>query len=559
MANAKESFREQLITYIRAAFPLICIDTVEVERVTEELRLNTRYFNENILAKIQDIDENFRTMGMSFRVWNTKAGWGELAESQPQTQRQRGQGAQLDTTNPVEALYYLLTDQVGPGVYVMQNAHFYWQDTGLKPYLVQAVRDIHSQGQVMNKTVIFVGAFTDLPVEVHQYFVTLEYKLPDKEVAAEVIKEASTSTGVEVKPKELEELAQAALGMTAYEMTGAVCIAATKKGIDKEILFNEKAKAVRRSGLLEYIPTHETMQTIGGLTTLKDYFTKVAKAFKDRTRADKYSLPIPKGCLITGIAGTGKTLSAKAIASLFGIPLFRLDVGRVFGGIVGETEKNTRNLTSLIDAVSPAVIMIDEVEKSLDGINSSGNTDGGVTSRFIASLLYYMQEKESLSFFVFTANDVSKLPAPLMRKGRLDELFFVDLPYEAERTEIAKIHLSKVNRNPKDFDIKAIVAESQGLTGAEIEAGIKSAMYEAFFQDREFTTEDIVTALSISAGIADTKQEEVEALRKWRIGKARLANGEEKKEKLSKKRKVMVDGGTNSWEKEVGFHAKGSA
>ena len=281
--------------------------------------------------------------------------------------------------------------------------------------------------------------------------------------------------------------------MTLAEVQGSLSIALVSEedGIDLEVLKQEKAKMVRKSGLLEWVRDTETIKEVGGLDILKEWFTKIAVVYRNLNKAVRFGLKIPKGCLITGIPGTGKTLCAKAIASLFGVPLFRLDVGRLFSSLVGETEKNTRELFKLIDAVSPAVILVDEMEKAFAGLESSSSSDSGVTARLIGSFLYFMQEKKSPSFFVCTSNDVTKLPPEMLRKGRFDEIWYVGLPCLSERESIWKIHIRKTGRNPEKYDIKKFAQLTANFTGSEIEAVIQEALCNCFYSQIDLTEEEL--------------------------------------------------------------------
>jgi SpoVK/Ycf46/Vps4 family AAA+-type ATPase len=267
---------------------------------------------------------------------------------------------------------------------------------------------------------------------------------------------------------------------------------------------------------------------IGGLENLKEWTKRVSKAFHEREKAEKYKLPLPKGVLVTGVPGTGKTLFAKCVAHLFGVPLFRLDMGKLFGGIVGQSEKQTRDVIGLAEAMAPCVLFVDELEKAMAGLGSSDKSDSGVTARMIGAFLSWLQDKTSMVYVVATANDVTNLPAPLLRKGRFDELWFVDLPELDQRAQTLEIHIRNKGRDMKKFpekEIRRLAALADGFTGAEIEDVVKQAMFHCFFEDREFTPKDLEKAIHGTTPLKDIKADEIEGLRKWaRDTRARPAN-----------------------------------
>ena len=286
--------------------------------------------------------------------------------------------------------------------------------------------------------------------------------------------------------------------------------------IDPTIIAREKANTLKRSGLLEVIPATTGLEDIGGLLNLKEWLHGRTGAFQ--SRAKDYGLPAPKGLLIVGLPGTGKSLTAKATASAFGLPLLRLDMGRVFGGVVGQSESNLRSVIATAEAIAPCVLWIDEIEKGFSGSKSSGSTDGGTSSRVFGSFLSWMQEKEKPVFVVATANDVSQLPPEFLRKGRFDEMFFVDLPAETERTQIWEIVIRRHDRNPGVFDTVSLAKESEQFTGAEIEAVFVDALHEAFAAEREPTEQDITAAMAHTVPLAKLMDGRIASLRQWAKG-----------------------------------------
>jgi SpoVK/Ycf46/Vps4 family AAA+-type ATPase len=287
-------------------------------------------------------------------------------------------------------------------------------------------------------------------------------------------------------------------------------------------VFAEKQQIIRKSGLLEYYSTDETFAHVGGLSVLKDWLQKRALALTDQARA--FGLPAPKGILLLGVQGCGKSLCAKAVSSLWQLPLLRFDVGRMFGSLVGSSEENVRKAIAVAESVAPAILWVDEIDKAFAGSQGSAMTDGGTTARVFGTFLTWLSEKTAPVFVVTTANDISQLPPELMRKGRLDEIFYVDLPSEAERAEIFRIHLAKRGRDPEKFDIPALVERSAGFSGAEIEQAVISALYDAFYTRTELSTELVREALRQTVPLSKTMDEQISRLRSWAEGRARNAS-----------------------------------
>ena len=285
---------------------------------------------------------------------------------------------------------------------------------------------------------------------------------------------------------------------------------------------SEKKQQVRRNGILEYIEQDETISVVGGLEELKKWLEQRSGAFTERAR--NYGLPQPKGMLILGVPGCGKSLIAKTTSRLWGLPLLRLDLGRVYDSAVGRSEANLRNALKTAESLAPAILFIDELDKAFAGNGNSSESDGGTSSRIFGSFLTWMQEKTSPVFVMATANRVERLPGEFLRKGRFDELFFVDLPSFEERRAIFDIHLSKRRLDISHFDIEQLVTVSDGFSGAEIEQAIIAAMYEAFAQDREFLQSDIITAIKSTLPLSRTMMEQVTALRDWARQRARPAS-----------------------------------
>ena len=289
-----------------------------------------------------------------------------------------------------------------------------------------------------------------------------------------------------------------------------------------QLILDEKRQVIRKSGLLEYYPVQEGLRQIGGLDYLKYWLGRRAPAFSEAAR--RFGLPEPKGLLLLGVQGCGKSLTAKAVAAQWHLPLLRLDVGRIFSGLVGSSEENLRKAIRVAESVAPAVLWIDEIEKGLSGIASSGMTDSGVTARVFGTLLTWLQEKTAPVFVIATANRIEALPPELLRKGRFDEIFFVDLPTPEERQEIFDIHLRRRGRDPARFDLSELTRLSPGFSGAEIEQAVVEGLYHAFADGKELEQAHLVGAISETMPLATTMKEEIARLREWARTRTRPAS-----------------------------------
>jgi len=282
------------------------------------------------------------------------------------------------------------------------------------------------------------------------------------------------------------------------------------------LVLKEKALAVKKSGILEYFEAKETSNSIGGLENLKLWLTMRSKAFSKKAR--DFGLPMPRGILLVGLPGCGKSLSAKAASNILQVPLLRFDVGKVFAGHVGESENNMRTVTQTVEAVGSCTLWIDEMEKAFAGMSGGGENDGGTGHRVFGNFITWLQEKTTPCFVIATVNRIDNLPPELLRKGRFDEIFFVGLPDETERESIFKIHIERYGRSMKDFkasDLKSWVKASSDFSGAEIEEAIVSGLYNAFHHDRELTSDDVLKAIKETNPLAKSRKAELEVMSNW--------------------------------------------
>lgn len=486
---------QELETLIRARYPLIYIVSWEEQRVEAALRA--------ICA----------SRGKRMLTWTVTQG---LVASQTARDNQ--------TRQPMAAL-----DQIeaatDPAVFVLKDLHAFISDEEI----TRRLRDLTYAIKTSYKTLIILAPTLKLPAALEKEVTVVDYPLPSQEdldrLLENIIQSVRSNPQIDTRltEDERENLLGAALGLTASEAENVFARSLVeKRRFDVDVILTEKEQIIRKSGILEYYRVDESMADVGGLDILKDWMRKRTQAFGQRAR--EFGLPAPKGILMLGVQGCGKSLAAKAVASQWRLPLLRMDVGRIFGGIVGQSEENMRRAIRMAESVAPAILWLDELEKGFAGTRSSGISDGGTTARVFASFITWLQEKTAPVFVVATANRIEDLPPELMRKGRFDEIFFVDLPSEEERDEIFEIHIRKRKRKPEAFDLKALAAASSGFSGAEIEQAIVSSLYDAFDANRDIATEDVLNNVRSSVPLSRTMKEQIDDLREWASTRARNAS-----------------------------------
>ncbi|RME44761.1 MAG: AAA family ATPase, partial [Caldilineae bacterium] len=370
------------------------------------------------------------------------------------------------------------------------------------------------------------------PPELEKDITVLDYSLPTVEELAQsldrVVRSAREISGMKLSLSngQREQILNAARGLTCTEAENvfAKSLVMTHR-LDVDVIISEKEQLIRRSRALEYFQSVEDFSNVGGMNLLKEWLRKRSRAFSEKAR--QFGLPEPKGLLLLGVQGAGKSLLAKAVASQWHLPLLRLDLGRIFSELVGSSENNIRSALRMAESVSPCVLWIDEIEKGLGGVASSHQSDAGTTARIFASILTWMQEKTSPVFVIATANDISVLPPEMLRKGRFDEIFFVDLPHAQERREIFAIHLARRGRDPLAFDLNRLALATEGFSGAEIEQVVISGLYDAFEQNRDLTTQDLLNNIQATIPLSQTMEQEIARLRRWGRTHARPASAPE--------------------------------
>jgi ATP-dependent 26S proteasome regulatory subunit len=458
-----------------------------------------------------------KEMKLPLKVWSQSTGlWASNAD---------GELSALDDAaiDPLKVLRSIHTSDE-PGIWLLEDFQPFLRDEHHQ--LLRWLREIARLSATPRKLVVISTPLPGLPVDLRKEVPTIELPLPGLDALRVVLQDAATA--LRVRGSADEALLDAARGLTVMEAKLAFGKAAAELGrLDHgavPLVAQEKERIIKQSEVLEYYPTDARMTDVGGLDQLKEWLDRRGRAFGAGAR--DFGLDAPKGVLLLGVQGCGKSLLAKAIAATWQFPLLRFDMGKVFGGIVGQSEGNIRTALQVAQALAPCVLWIDEIEKGLAGMGSSDQTDGGTTARVAGTLLTWMQEKKDPVFVVATANRIDMLPPELLRKGRFDEIFFVDLPTRAIREEILSIHLKKKRRDPKDFALADLAARSVGFSGAELEEAVREGLYDAFAEGRELSSDHIARALDKTFPLSRTMRDQIDNLRQWAKVRARLAAGQ---------------------------------
>ena len=390
--------------------------------------------------------------------------------------------------------------------------------------VVRELRNLTRELKRSKKTIILTSHALELPEELKEEVTVIDFPLPNvQEIDSLISHVVEKPQQLQVSGLAREQLVKACQGLSRARIGRVLAKAlAAKQQInesDIDGVLEEKQQAIRQTGILEFFNSRESLKSVGGLENLKQWVKMRQDAFTDEAR--RYGIPNPKGVLLVGIQGTGKSLSAKTIACEWRLPLLRLDTGRLFGGIVGESESRVRQMIQLAEAIAPCVLWIDEIDKAFGNIISGGDGDSGTSRRVFGSLITWMQEKTSPVFIVATANNVRILPAELLRKGRFDEIFFLNLPSESERQDIFKVHLQRLRPTRlREFDLEVLAKRAENFSGAEIEQVVIDGLYRAFGtfvngQRRDLMTEDILRSIEDTVPLAAIARSQIEDLKRW--------------------------------------------
>ncbi|MCU0915707.1 MAG: AAA family ATPase [Planctomycetes bacterium] len=513
----------ELEVLIRARYPLLYVISWEEQRV---------------LAHVNQIGTK---LNKTVFEWSVNTG---LVPSGTNLQSQKHRDAA--TEDPLVALGNVI-EHVEPALYVFKDFHPFLKCQNMS--VIRRLREVASSLKNTYKTIVIVSPMLEVPPELEKDVTIVDFDLPRANdftaLLHRIIEEVKSNPKLKVNINSTmkEQIVHALLGLTLAEAENVLAKTLVQHhgfGAESlEVINGEKKQIIRKSGLLEYYETDESLETVGGLAALKSWLLKRAVAFSDQARA--YGLPAPKGVLLLGVQGCGKSLMAKTISNIWRLPLLRFDVGRVFGSLVGSSEQNTRRAIQVAESVAPVVFWIDEIDKAFRGSRGSGaSTDAGTSSRVFSTFLTWMSEKKSAVFVIATANDISALPPELLRKGRFDEIFFVDLPASQERQDIFRVHLAKRKIEPGKFTLETLAGASEGYSGAEIEEAIISSMFDAFYDKQELTSKRLLESLRQTVPLSKTMRESIEELRQWSVGRARPAAGPETGTEKQGQRKIEI-------------------
>ena len=486
---------------IRARYPIIYVVTYEEERVEQLLLSIAKDMGKDVFS--WSVTRGLITAGLSLQSRKT------LIDG---------------SADPLIALDGIM-QRVEPAVYLMKDFHQYIAE----PSITRKMREIAMHLKNSYKTLILISPRVQIPVELEKDITVVDFDLPDYPTLVrffdDILKDIGSKPEIKIDLDSTakERFVKAFQGLTFKEAENVIARALIiHLKLDAEVIptvLSEKKQIIRKSGILEYYEYNEGLENIGGLKNLKEWFMKRSSAFSDEAR--NFGLPAPKGVMLLGIQGCGKSLCAKTVSSLWKQPLLHLDMSRIFSSLIGSSEENLRRAMKIAESVAPAILWVDEIEKAFAGTQSSSFSDAGTTSRVFGGFITWLQEKTSPVFVIATANAISQLPPELMRKGRFDEIFFVDLPSKEERKEIFAIHLKKRGRPAKEFDLELLSARTEGFSGAEIEEAIVSALYDVFYLKKDLKTEHILKSVSETVPISKTMAEQIEEMREWAKGRAR--------------------------------------
>ena len=489
------SFTQEFNLLLKARYPIIYVTTIEEDRLEYTIR--------NCIKK---------NGNRGIYIWDFVEGYINNPNNNGLAKR-----------NPLQALEFIEKIQPEtPAIFLLKDFNRFLNDVSVSRKLKNLIRILKTQP----KTLIIVATEVNIPNEFIDTITILEFQLPQLNEIKQELDRLVNSLNQKIENNVFESLINSCQGLSLERIRRVLSkIIALHKTLDEraiDLILKEKRQIIYQTQVLEFCLSDNTIADIGGLTNLKNWLTQRAKSFSNR--AKNYGLPAPRGLLLIGIQGTGKSLTAKAIANDRQLPLLKLDFGRLFGGIVGESEMKIRQMIQIAETLAPCILWIDEIDKTFGQINSKG--DSGTTSRVLGTFITWLSEKTAPVFVVSTANNFDVLPVELIRKGRFDEIFFIGLPLEDERKLIFTVHLSKLRPDSwKDFNIDILSQESKNFSGAEIQQSIIEGMHIAFNENREFTTNDIRRGLQETIPIAKMNFEEIESLQNWALsGRFRIAS-----------------------------------
>lgn len=492
--------RAQLEVYFRAAFPAVAINSTDERRALAEVMAGAK------------------AAGKKLVIWSATNGARDLEKGGV------GASAEQQTIRDTEDLLAVCkAPRRKETVWVLLDAHTWPFDRD--PILTRALKEFFADAPGNGSSVALIGNGFRPHSTLEELVVTIDHPLPDAEAMDRYASKIAAANSVQIKG-ELAEVTRALGGLTASQAENALSLSVIEsRALDPKVIYREKVAAVRRTGLLEIVnPDPRGMEAIGGLENFKAWIARRRRAWSPEAKA--FGIADPKGVLIVGVPGTGKSLAAKALGTTLGIPMLRLDVGSLFNSLVGASEERTRDALKLCEAIAPCGLWLDEIDKGLAGASGDAS-DSGVTRRVFGTIITWMQERRRPVFLVATANQVEGLPPELLRKGRFDEIFAIDLPTKVEREAIFKVHFQAVKRDPGKFDMPALVAKTEHFTGAEIGALVDDALFRAFDAGEDLGTDHIITGAAETVPLAITARERIDQIRAWARGRARMASAPE--------------------------------
>ncbi len=482
------SLKSKLIQYRDASYPIVFIESFEEDK------------SDKIISEIAASER------LSVIEWNGASGACDFKTKEPKGTRK---------LMLCEMLEILSKDNLERKIIVIKDMNEQLSDYQTVARLKQLALKI-SSGAIKDCIIVMISPTLTIPRDLEKFITVLEQDYISEKEIEQIITEFAEENDIQVASNLKEQIAIALKGLTEMEINNILSLAVSTDGdITKnslQFIFEQKQQMIMKSGILEMIPLKESINDIGGLENLKKWLGRKSKVFNNINKAKEFGVNMPKGLLIAGVPGCGKSLSAKATASLFEVPLLRLDMGRLMGKYVGESESNMRSAIRLAEAISPCVLWIDELEKAFAGIGSQNGNE--VTTRLFGTFLTWMQEKTSPAFVLATANDITKMPPELLRKGRFDEIFFVDLPNAEERKKIFEVHIGKIPKKYLDnIDIKSLVDKTGGYSGADIESVVKDAVENAFCDDaKTVTTKYIIDAINATKSLSDIMKDDLKKM-----------------------------------------------
>lgn len=491
---------QEIEVLIRAKYPILYIVSWEERRVEDAL---------STISK-----------GLARTLYS----WSITQGMRPPVPRDGGSNKPSTLPGELEALA-VVHEAPDRSVFLLKDFHPYMKDYRV----IRLLRDLAVRLRGRSQTLILMGPTLSLPPDLEKDISVVDFPLPEAaEIEATVDKviaavKDNPNIDVTMEPLQREQLVKSAQGLTLDEIESVFARSLVEhKRFDLDSVLEEKQQIIRKSGLLEYYAPDSNLKDVGGLDLLKAWLHRREKSFTDDAR--KFGIPAPKGILLLGVQGCGKSLTAKAVGAQWNLPILKLDVGRIFGSLVGQSEENIRKAIKVAESVAPCILWADELEKGFAGMSGSGVSDSGTTARVFSTFLTWMQDKTAPVFLIATANDVTALPPEMLRKGRFDEIFFVDLPDEDEREQIISIHLAKRHRELAAFKLKALAKAMDGFSGAEIEQVIIGALYIAYDAGRELQQKDIIAEAKSIVPLSVMMREDIDELRTWAELRARPAS-----------------------------------